>query len=80
MTNFTQEFIAVGAAGPDGEQSPCVVVVTTTGTVLRMGEHAARKLADDLLRNANYLWPPKQCEHGAIEDDCYRCHDAKEGA
>jgi hypothetical protein len=32
-------------------------MVTSTGVIIRMPEHEARKLADDILRNANYLWP-----------------------
>ncbi len=35
-----------------------LVVICFDGQVtVRMNEAAARKLADDILRNANYLWP-----------------------
>jgi hypothetical protein len=36
---------------------PCVVVTTSSGVFIQLPEDAARKLADDILRNANYLWP-----------------------
>ena len=53
---LADNYLAVGASTLEG-CSPCVVIVTATGVVIRMPEHAARKLADDILRNANYLWP-----------------------
>jgi hypothetical protein len=53
---FADNYIAVGASTEE-DCEPCVVIVTTTGVIIRMPEHTARKLADDILRNANYLWP-----------------------
>jgi hypothetical protein len=32
-------------------------VTTSNGVFIQLPEDAARKLADDVLRNANYLWP-----------------------
>ena len=53
---FADNYIAVGASTEEGCE-PCVVMVTGTLVVIRLPEHTARKLADDILRNANYLWP-----------------------
>jgi hypothetical protein len=53
---LAENYLAVGAATEKG-CAPCVVIVTGNGVVIRMPEHEARKLADDILRNANYLWP-----------------------
>lgn len=47
------KFIAVGI---DTEDIKVVVVLDGSVTV-HLSENVARKLADDLLRNANYLWP-----------------------
>jgi hypothetical protein len=50
---------AVGVSeGPDQR----VIVVFRDGgsTTIELNEGAARKLADDILRNANYLWPIKE--------------------
>ena len=52
---LTDNCIAVGAATHEGCE-PCVVLVTH-GVTIQMPEPVARKLADDILRNANYLWP-----------------------
>ena len=53
---LAKNYIAVGTAQED-KCEPCVVVTTSSGVTIRMPEHDARKLADDILRNANYLWP-----------------------
>jgi len=53
---LSDNYLAVGAS-TDAGSAPCVVIVTATGVIIRMPEHEARKLADDILRNANYLWP-----------------------
>jgi hypothetical protein len=52
---FADNCIAVGAATKEGHES-CVVLVTQ-GVTIQISEHSARKLADDILRNANWLWP-----------------------
>ena len=49
-------YFAVGAAHDD-ESAPCVVIATSYGVTMRLPECEARKLADDILWNANYLWP-----------------------
>lgn len=55
--SFNEKFIAVGVTGEsDGLDSGVVVVVSGLGK-FTMLECDARKLADDILRNANYLWP-----------------------
>jgi len=56
---LSENFIAVGAADDEGS-TPCVVIVSNYGVTMRMGEHTARKLADDILRNANFLWPVEE--------------------
>jgi hypothetical protein len=53
---LADNYLAVGAS-QEKDCAPCVVIVTATGVIIRMPEHEARKLADDILRNANYLWP-----------------------
>lgn len=53
---LADEYVAVGTANEEGA-TPCVVMVFSTGTKVQMPEAMARKLADDILRNANYLWP-----------------------
>ncbi len=47
------KFIAVGANTED----KMVVFVLDGHVTVQLGESAVRKLADDLLMNANYLWP-----------------------
>ena len=53
---LAENYIAVGTSEEDGHESCIVVVVGGIGRLL-IPEHKARKLADDLLKNANYLWP-----------------------
>jgi hypothetical protein len=50
------KYIAVGASSEAGK----VVVVLNGIATVELNENYARKLADDLLRNANYLWPIKE--------------------
>ena len=47
------KYIALGANTEDVR----VVVVLDGSVTVQLSESAARKLADDLLMNANYLWP-----------------------
>jgi hypothetical protein len=57
MKIFGERYIAVGVTDPEpGKELGVVVQVATLGNVI-LSEDAVRKLADDLLRNANYLWP-----------------------
>lgn len=56
--SFATNYIAVGAAQDESDE-PCVVMVNT----VVLAERTARKLADDLLRDANYLWPIEGEEH-----------------
>jgi hypothetical protein len=58
---YAEEYCAVGTAIEKDAES-CVVVFFS-GTIIRLPEHLARKLADDILRNANYLWPIKEDKH-----------------
>ena len=53
---LANNFIAVGVANEE-DCVPCVVIYTGYGMTIKMPEHDTRKLADDILRNANYLWP-----------------------
>ena len=51
------KYIAVGTTNnTTKEESRVVLVIEALGTML-MTEDLARKLADDLLQNANFLWP-----------------------
>lgn len=56
---FAENYFAVGAA-IEADRASCVVLVVNGEPVLKLSEHAARKLADDILRNANHLWPIKE--------------------
>jgi hypothetical protein len=52
------KYIAVGANTEDVR----VVVILDGHVTVQLSETAARKLADDLLLNANYLWPMEQSD------------------
>ncbi len=52
------KYIAVGANTEDVR----VVVILDGHVTVQLSETAARKLADDLLLNANYLWPLEQSD------------------
>jgi hypothetical protein len=52
------KFIAVGT----NTEEERVVVVLDGSVTVQLSEPAARKLADDLLANANYLWPIEEGE------------------
>lgn len=54
---FNERFIAVGITDKSETTDAGVVVVIGGLNKFTMNETAARKLADDILRNANYLWP-----------------------
>ena len=62
---YNENFIAVGVTNADEDDrgSEGVVVVVAGLGKFTMNQHGARKLADDILRNANWLWPqPSQEE------------------
>jgi hypothetical protein len=52
------KYIAVGA----NTEEVRVVVVLDGSVTVQLSESATRKLADDLLQNANYLWPIEESE------------------
>jgi len=52
------KYIAVGA---NTEDVRVVVILDGLGTI-QLSESAARKLADDLLMNANYMWPIEETQ------------------
>jgi hypothetical protein len=52
------KYIAVGANTEDVR----VVVILDGHVTVQLSESAARKLADDLLMNANFLWPLQEDE------------------
>lgn len=52
---LAEEYLCVGVA-KEPDTHPCVVIVFPH-TRIQLPEKQARKLADDILRNANYLWP-----------------------
>lgn len=52
---IASQYVAVGVAEENGCE-PCVVILVNHVTI-HLPEPQARKLADDILRNANYLWP-----------------------
>lgn len=55
---LAEDYCAVGVAD-EPETHPCVVVMLPH-IKIQLPEKQARKLADDILRNANYLWPIEQ--------------------
>jgi hypothetical protein len=64
---YNENFIAVGVTGAkaDDEGAEGVVIVVAGLGKFTMNEHGARKLADDILRNANWLWPETLTEESA---------------
>lgn len=63
---FADQYVVVGVAQEDGAES-CVVLMFSSGTKAQLPESMARKLADDILRNANYLWPIKEDTDDAVQ-------------
>lgn len=62
MSRYNENFIAVGVTNgndDDNANAEGVVVVVAGLGKFTMHENGARKLADDILRNANWLWPEK---------------------
>lgn len=58
---LSDNYFAVGAAHDDAHE-PCVVLIAKGMQIMSLPENEARKLADDILRNANYLWPIEEEE------------------
>ncbi len=57
---YNENFIAVGVTnGEAGDLKEGVVVVVAGLGKFTMNEDGARKVADDIIRNANWLWPIK---------------------
>lgn len=56
---FNERYIAVGVTDKDEHTDEGVVIHIGGLGKFTVNEHGARKLADDILRNANYLWPDK---------------------
>jgi hypothetical protein len=52
------KYIAIGT----NEEDKMVVVVLDGYVTVQLSESSARKLADDLLTNANYLWPVEESQ------------------
>ena len=56
---MTHNLLAVGTGDNDNKTG---VVIHFDGATLWLNENLSRKLADDILRNANYLWPTDESE------------------
>lgn len=57
MKKFSSDYIAVGISSyEEGLGQGVVVRIDSMGHFI-LNENLARKLAEDILRNANYLWP-----------------------
>lgn len=54
------KYIAVGITTDETKSERLVTVCLGEMGNFYMNEEGARKLADDILRNANYLWPIKE--------------------
>ena len=67
--SFNEKFIAVGVTGESEDLNSGVVVVVAGLGKFTMIEADARKLADDILRNANYLWPSQDERLWQMERD-----------
>ena len=57
MNKFSSNYIAVGVTGYEEGLSEGVVIHLGGMGHFILSENLARKLADDILRNANHLWP-----------------------
>ena len=65
MSRYNENFIAVGVTNgndEDNSNAEGVVVVVAGLGKFTTNEHGARKLADDIIRNANWLWPETPTE------------------
>ena len=60
MKVFGDRYIAVGTTDPQPDRQEGVVICIKDMGSMVLNESGARKLADDVLRNANYLWPIKE--------------------
>jgi hypothetical protein len=60
MSIFGDRYIAVGTTDHQQDRQDGVVVCIKEMGNIVLNEAGTRKLADDLLRNANYLWPIKE--------------------
>ncbi len=57
---YNDNFIAVGVTEGESDSLKSGVVVVVAGLgKFTMNEDGARKVADDIIRNANWLWPTK---------------------
>ena len=74
---FNERYIAVGVTDNSENTEVGVVVVAAGLGKFTMNEHAARKLADDILRNANYLWPEKDEEAEFMREQSEIHHGVK---
>ncbi len=63
--NFATEYTAVGITAHEEGKDPGVVIVLSGLGRFTLNERGARKLADDILRNANELWPVKAEQEAA---------------
>ena len=66
---FNETYLAVGVTANDEGTKQGVVVHCGGLGKFTMDEDMARKLADDILRNANYLWPSQDERLWQMERD-----------
>lgn len=59
---FNENYIAVGVTAKDDNTIQGVVIHIGNLGKFTMNEDMARKLADDILRNANHVWPESPTE------------------
>lgn len=60
MSVFGDRYIAVGITDPQPDRQEGVVICIKDMGNMVLNEAGARKLADDILRNANHIWPIKE--------------------
>ena len=60
MSIFGDRYIAVGITDSQQDRQQGVVICIKDMGNMVLNEAGSRKLADDILREANYLWPIKE--------------------
>jgi hypothetical protein len=63
------KYVAVGVTHATTREESQVIVAIDGFGVMSMNESLARKLADDILRNANFLWPLEESDDGDNQRD-----------
>ena len=65
------KYITVGITSEEGktDRQQRVAVCLGESVNLYLNEQGARKLVDDILRNANYLWPQEETNEPPVDNN-----------